>query len=125
MCRLRLTQPSARYLKAFRARSRISPAISRRILSRNGHRPAAVSCRCGAAGCAAIRAARVAIPTAATETAGQVTRQLAPEYEDAARLVAGILSGGGQALAEGGLRLSSGLKKLDTTPGGMSRVKQR
>jgi hypothetical protein len=78
-------------------------------------------------GSLATRATRVLIPTAAVEGTGQVTRQLAPEYEDAARLVAGFLSGGGlKGGAEpGGFRFRSNLRKLaDVGPKGVERVKQ-
>lgn len=76
-------------------------------------------------GSAAARLARVAIPTAAVETAGRATRALAPEYEDAARIVAGMVAGGRQAAAEGGFRLRSNLRKIGAAgPQGIERVKQ-
>jgi flagellar motility protein MotE (MotC chaperone) len=39
-------------------------------------------------------------------------------------MVAGLVFGGGQALAEGGFRLRSNLRKLNTTPGGVERIQQ-
>jgi hypothetical protein len=70
------------------------------------------------------RALNVAVPTAAVETAGAVTHELAPEYEDAARMVAGFLAGGMMAKGAPSFRLRSNLRKLSTTPEGVSRVKQ-
>ena len=75
-------------------------------------------------GSIAAKAARVAIPAAATETAGQVTRQLAPEYENLARIAAGFLSGGGVGAAEGGFRLRSALRAVNTNPEAVKRVQQ-
>lgn len=46
------------------------------------------------------RAARVLVPTATSEAAGQATRQIAPGLEPAARAVGGIAGGVGTAIAQ-------------------------
>jgi hypothetical protein len=70
------------------------------------------------------RIARVLFPAAAVEGTGQATRALAPEYEQEARLVAGILSGVIAGGAETSARMRGALQKLGTTPEGVARVKQ-
>lgn len=47
------------------------------------------------------RAAQVAVPAVASETAGQVVRKVAPEYEPWARAAAAIFGGGGVELTRG------------------------
>jgi hypothetical protein len=72
------------------------------------------------------RLARVLGGGTAIEGAGQATRALAPEYEDAARIVAGLLAGGTQALAEGRSAAATrgALERVGTTPEAVARVKE-
>jgi hypothetical protein len=46
------------------------------------------------------RAAQVLVPTATTELAGQTVRRIAPEYEQEARAVGGLVGGVGTAIAQ-------------------------
>lgn len=72
------------------------------------------------------RLARVLGGGTAIEGAGQATRALAPEYEDAARVVAGLLAGGTQALVEGRSAAATrgALERVGTTPEAVARVKE-
>ena len=75
-------------------------------------------------GSAAARAARTVIPAMTTEAAGQATRALAPEWEEAARLVAGLVSGGATAMGERSFRTRRALARIDSNPAAMNRAKQ-
>lgn len=67
-------------------------------------------------------AARTLVPTIATEGTGQLTRQLAPEWEDTARMVAGVLSGVG---TEAGIRGGGkAMAEIGTNPAAVKRVQQ-
>jgi hypothetical protein len=67
------------------------------------------------------RVARPFVAAAGTEAAGAAVPE---EYEDVARLVAGMVLGGGKAGVERGFRERSALRVVGTTPAAANRVKQ-
>jgi hypothetical protein len=69
------------------------------------------------------RAARVLLPAAATEAAGEATKSVAPDWEPAARMVAGFIAGGGVGTAENAFRLRSALRAVNATPAAARRVR--
>lgn len=76
-------------------------------------------------GSAVAKIARPFVAGGAVETAGQAAHQLAPEYEEATRIVAGLLVGGADALVSG--RSSgatrSALERVGSSPEAMAKVK--
>jgi hypothetical protein len=79
--------------------------------------PAAI----GGAGGLIRRGAQALIPALASETAGQVTRHVAPEYENAARVGAAIATGGVGARA-GASKLPKGAAPSTDELGDMARI---
>jgi hypothetical protein len=70
------------------------------------------------------RTARTVIPAIGTEAAGQTAHELAPEYEEAARLVAGLIAGGGVAGTERSFTTRSALRKVQSNPAAAGELRR-